>query len=149
MKQNIIILKIGQEVARYLDIELNGYALIAVVESTKAQKIINHTEETIYLQGKLEKIENTSMAEGLEKIKQNYLEDMGMEMTEEEILAIFTPLQLVNYGETKPNIFLVAFLMIGIIIIGIACILLIKIFINSQKQTKQKKEKKETNFKNV
>lgn len=141
MKQNIIILKIGQEVARYLDIELNGYALIAVVESTKAQKIINHTEETIYLQGKLEKIENTSMAEGLEKIKQNYLEDMGMEMTEEEILAIFTPLQLVNYGETKPNIFLVAFLMIGIIIIGIACILLIKIFINSQKQTKQKKEK--------
>ena len=82
MKQNIIIPKIGQEVARYLDIELNGYALIAVVEKEEAQKIINNQEDTIYLQGKLVKIENTSMAEGLEKIKQNYLEDMGMEMSQ-------------------------------------------------------------------
>ncbi len=146
MKQNIIIPKIGQEVARYLDIELNGYALIAVVEKEEAQKIINNQEDTIYLQGKLVKIENTSMAEGLEKIKQNYLEDMGMEMTEEEILAIFTPLQLVNYGQTKPNILLVILLIISFIAVGIICILLVKVLI---KNNKTKKEKKETNFKNV
>ncbi len=146
MKQNIIIPKIGQEVARYLDIELNGYALIAVVEKEEAQKIINNQEDTIYLQGKLVKIENTSMAEGLEKIKQNYLEDMGMEMTEEEILAIFTPLQLVNYGQTKPNILLAILLIISFIAVGIICILLVKVLI---KNNKTKKEKKETNFKNV
>ena len=49
MKQNIIILKTGKEVARYLDIELNGYALIAVIENTEAQKIIDNEKfkETI------------------------------------------------------------------------------------------------------
>lgn len=146
MKQNITILKIGQEVARYLDIELNGYALIAVVEKEEAQKIINNQEDTIYLQGKLVKIENTPMLEGLEKIKQNYLEDMGMEMTEEEILAIFTPLQLVNYGQIKPNIFLVAILIISFIIVGIICFSLVKLLFENNKT---KKEKKETNFKNV
>ena len=86
------------------------------------------------------------MAEGLEKIKQNYLEDMGMEMTEEEILAIFTPLQLVNYGQTKPNILLAILLIISFIAVGIICILLVKVLI---KNNKTKKEKKETNFKNV
>ena len=146
MKQNITILKIGQEVARYLDIELNGYALIAVVEKEEAQKIINNQEDTIYLQGKLVKIENTPMSEGLEKIKQNYLEDMGMEMTEEEILAIFTPLQLVNYGQIKPNIFLVAILIISFIIVGIICFSLVKLLFENNKK---KKKKKETNFKNV
>lgn len=134
MKQNIIILKTGKKVARYLDIELNGYALIAVIENTEAQKIIDNEKEPIYVQGKLEKIENTSMAEGLEKIKQNYLEDMGMEMTEEEILAIFTPLQLVNYGETRPNTFLVLFLIIGLITMVIICFLLLRILIKNKRE---------------
>ena len=39
--------------------------------------------------------------------KLDYLEDLGMEMPEEDILNMFTKLQLVNYREQKPNALLV------------------------------------------
>lgn len=87
------------------------------------------------------------MEEGLQNIKQNYLEDLGTEMSEEEILNMFTQLQLINYKEEIPNIFLVIFIILVIIVIAIACIILINTAIKNKKQAK--KVKKESNFKNV
>lgn len=142
-------MKTGQDVAKYIDIELNGYALVAVVENAMTQKIFNNEGETIYLQGRLRKIENTSMQEGLDRIKEAYLEDLGTEMSKEEILNMFTPLQLVSFKEEKPNIFLVMFLIIALIGIGLACGILIKITIQNQKQYKKKEKKGENSFKNV
>lgn len=136
----------GQDVAKYIDIELNGYALIAVVENSIVQDILNNEEDTVYLTGKLQNIENTNMAKGLSKIKENYLEDLGMEMPEEDILNMFTKLQLVNYGEEKPNVLIVIALVVSIIIVLICIILLVKITITNKNNKKENKERK---FKNV
>lgn len=136
----------GQDVAKYIDIELNGYALIAVVENNIAQNILNNEEDSIYLTGKLQNIENTNMAEGLSKIKENYLEDLGMDMPEEDILNMFTKLQLVNYGEEKPNVLIVVALVVSIIIVVVALVILVKITITNKNNKKEDKERK---FKNV
>lgn len=58
------------------------------------------------------------MLQGLEGIKENYKEDFFWELTEEEILNMFTPLQLVSYGNQKPSIVIVAIPCV-IIILGI------------------------------
>lgn len=138
----------GKDVAKYIDVELNGYALIAIVENSIAQEVLKDEEKEIYITGKLQNLENTDMSEGLTKIKENYLEDLGKDMSEEEILNIFTKLQLVNYGEEKPNILIVVALMIAIIIVLIGMVLLIRITINNKKKN-NKKENKESKFKNV
>lgn len=136
----------GQDVAKYIDIELNGYALIAVVENNIAQDILNNEEDTVYLTGKLQNIENTKMSEGLTKIKENYLEDLGMDMPEEDILNMFTKLQLVNYGEEKPNVLIVVALLVSIIVVIICVILLLKVTLTNKNNKKENKERK---FKNV
>lgn len=136
----------GQDVAKYIDIELNGYALIAVVENSIVQDILNNEEDTVCLTGKLQNIENTNMSEGLSKIKENYLEDLGMDMPEEDILNMFTKLQLVNYGEEKPNVLIVVALLVSIIVVIICVILLLKVTLTNKNNKKENKERK---FKNV
>lgn len=88
----------GKQVARFIDIEMNGKALIALVEKEEAERILQNENEEIYVEGLLQTFKDEKMVNAYESIKQNYLEDFSGELTEEEILNLFTPLQLLCYG---------------------------------------------------
>lgn len=89
--------KNGMQVARFIDIEMNGKALIALVEKEEAEKLIQNETEEMYIEGTLQTFKDEKMVSAYENIKQNYLEDFSEQMTEEEILNLFTPLQLLCY----------------------------------------------------
>lgn len=90
--------KDGIQVARFIDIEMNGKALIALVEKEEAEKLTQNETEEMYIEGILQTFKDEEMVAAYEGIKQNYLEDFSEQMTEEEILNLFTPLQLLCYG---------------------------------------------------
>lgn len=89
--------KDGIQVARFIDIEMNGKALIALVEKEEAEKLTQNETEEMYIEGILQTFKDEEMVAAYEGIKQNYLEDFSEQMTEEEILNLFTPLQLLCY----------------------------------------------------
>ena len=61
-------------------------------------------------------------------------------------LNMFTKLQLVNYGEEKPNVLIVVGLVVSIIVTVVALVILVKITITNKNNKKENKERK---FKNV
>ena len=105
------------ENVRYVDIDVNGQALICVVDNEIASKIENSDFENLKVEGVLK---NLSEDEAVKGIKQNYIEDFQWELSEEEVLEMFTNLQLVSYGEQKPNIAIVA--VCSIVILGMAAL---------------------------
>ena len=133
----------GNKVACFVDIDVNGKAFIAIVEDKKAKEITSGAETDMYLEGIIKKFDDPKMLEGLENIKQNYLEDFSEELTEEEILDMFTPMQFLCYGEEKTNFIVVVVLLMGIIfsLIGIiiAITKILKPVKSKQKRMKKKK----------
>lgn len=63
----------------------------------------------------MQHITQEDMLASIEGIKQNYIEDFYWELSEEEVLAMFTDMQLVSYASQKPNGVLVACLVAGIL----------------------------------
>jgi len=114
------------ENARYVDIDVNGQALICVVDNEIASKIENNDFENLKVEGVLK---NLSEDEAVKGIKQNYIEDFQWELTEEAVLAMFTDFQLVSYEEQKTNTAVVAvcgILIIGMLALAIFCIIKIR-----------------------
>ncbi len=128
----------GNRLARFIDIEVNGKAFIALVEKTKAEEILKNENQEMYLDGIVKIFSEPDMIEGFEMIKQNYLEDFSEELTEEEILDLFTPMQFLSFGEERPNIVLISILFVGIFVSGICLLIAI---VNTIKSVKSKQEK--------
>lgn len=133
--------KQGEQVARFIDIEVNGKALIALVERNQAEKILEGEEKEMYVEGILQTFQEPDMVNGYENIKQNYLEDFSTELTEEEILDLFTPMQLLSYGVEKPNFVFMMVLIIGTVGMGIC--LVIAVFKTVKPVTSRQKRMKE------
>lgn len=110
------------ENAKFVDIDVNGQALICIAENKIASKIESKDFETLSIEGVLKDL---SSEEAMQGIKQNYIEDFYWELNEEEVLAMFTKLQLVSYNSQKPSIAMVIIcsaLIVAMIIIAIVCI---------------------------
>ena len=90
--------------AKFVDIDVNGKAFICIVENEIASQIESGDFENLSIEGVLKDL---SSEEAMQGIKQNYIEDFYWELSEEEVLAMFTNLQLVSYGSQKPNMVMV------------------------------------------
>lgn len=133
----------GEQVARFIDIEVNGHALIALVEKQEAQRIIESQEEEMCIEGVWQTFSDENMKQGYENIKRNYLMDFEAELSEEEILDLFTSKQLLSYGVQKPNAIFLISLVIAIIGTGICLVIAIVKTIgytNSRQERARKKE---------
>lgn len=102
----------GVQVARFLDIEVNGKALIALVDKEVADRVLENEDKEMYIEGIWQNFQNEDMLHAYEGIKQNYLEDFSGEMSEEEILNLFTTKQLLSYGVQKPSLIYIAVLIL-------------------------------------
>lgn len=110
------------ENAKFVDIDVNGQALICIVENEIASKIESGDFETLNIEGTLKDL---SSEEAIQGIKQNYIEDFYWELSEEEVLAMFTKLQLVSYDNQKPNLVMVivsSAIILAMVVIEIFCI---------------------------
>jgi hypothetical protein len=114
-----------EPVAQFLDIEINGKALISIVKNEEVERIINNEKnEDMYIEGILCASDDLQIVDTLEKIKGNYIEDFGEELTEEEILYMFTCTQLINYGVNRPAVAFPIILIICIIVVAVVIIFL-------------------------
>lgn len=110
------------ENAKFVDIDVNGQALICIAENKIASKIESGDFETLSIEGVLKDL---SSEEAMQGIKQNYIEDFYWELSEEEVLAMFTNLQLVSYGSQKPNMAMVivcSVVIVAMLVIALFCI---------------------------
>ena len=115
-----------KQVGKFIDIEMNGKVLIAILDTKTAEKVLNNMDgKEQYIEGKLIKYTEENMVDGYNKIKQNYLEDFGGELTEDEIMEMFTRLQLLNYGIKRPNIVVSILLIFATFFIFTSIIILI------------------------
>lgn len=110
------------ENAQFVDIDVNGKAFICIVENEIANEIENGNFKNLKLEGVLKNLSNEEAVQG---IKQNYIEDFFWELSEEEVLSMFTNLQLVSYGQQKPNILIVivcSVIIVAMIIVLCLCV---------------------------
>ena len=123
----------GKVVAKYIDFDMDGYSLVAVVKSEEAKKILNGEQN--YIEGRLEKFtgEHKSayddyVKDYVNKFKNEYKpsedgeEASEEKYTEEELKSIFVPIQLNNY-EYESYIGAIYVLLVGIGIVILICLI--------------------------
>lgn len=109
------------ETGLFVDIDLDGYSLIAVVPIREEKALFEGKQKTVH--GTLELFHDDAMVDGYHKIKQKYLQDFKDDATEEEILGMFIPYQLNAYNGQKSNqtISILVFLIPLVIAFGFFC----------------------------
>ncbi len=91
-----------KETGLFVDIDLDGYSLIAVVPISYEEDLFSGDKTTVH--GTLEVFQDEAMIDGYQKIQQQYLEEFKDDATEEEILEMFLPYQLNAYNGKKSDI---------------------------------------------
>lgn len=109
--------------ARFVDVEINGYWMITLMNSSKAQKLIASEKDDIVIKGKLEKFDTGAKLKGYNAIKESYVNLLKDAATREEVMSNFTLVQLNEYNGSKTGIYIWAVLGVGVILIFIILII--------------------------
>ncbi len=109
-------------VARFVDVDLNGYFMISLITPSKAQQLFATDSEDIVMKGKLEKFDTGAKLKGYNVIKEAYVNSMKEEATREEVMSNFTLVQFNEYGGSKTGIYMWAILGTGVIILFVILI---------------------------
>ena len=134
-----------EPVGKFIDIEINGKVLVSILDLDTAKSILESEKEPKYIEGKLIHFKEENMLEGLNNIKQNYLEDFGWELSEDEIIDMFASAQLLNYGIKRPNVIITIVLILSsvfvLVCIGILIIRIIRPNLDNIEKVKIKGKK--------
>lgn len=103
--------------ARFVDVDIDGYAMITLMTPSTAQKLIVSESEDIVIKGKLEKFDRGAKLKGYNAIKEFYVSSLSDTMTREEVMNNFTLVQLNEYNGSKTSIYIWAVLGVGITIL--------------------------------
>lgn len=101
--------------ALFIDIDIEGKSLIAVVEKEKAEQLLNQ-QNTIEITGKLELNNNTEMEKGKNNIINDYLNQIETDEQKELIKSNFLPGVLNEYEMNQDIIIVITSITILIII---------------------------------
>lgn len=105
----------GKVVGRFLDVDMHGHSLIALVDIQTTEKLENGTGLR-EISGNLVTFKDPIITDTIEKVKQEYIERYEGTLTEEQTLSMFVPYQLDQYdGKGFP--FILIIILIGIIVI--------------------------------
>lgn len=99
-----------KKVARFSLVEVNGYAMVSLIEPQKLEQLKDDTSENIVIRGKLEKFEKDAKLKGYNAIKDIMVKNYQGELTREEILNLFTLVQLNQYNGSKMSLYFFALL---------------------------------------
>lgn len=99
-----------KKVARFSLIEVNGYAMVSLIEPQKLKQLESDTSQNIIIRGKLEKFESDAKLKGYNAIKDIMIQNYQGELTREEILNLFTLVQLNQYNGSKMSLYFFAVL---------------------------------------
>ena len=106
-----------RELAEYVDIDLDGYSLIALVDKDLASKILN--EEQFYITGYITEFDDVH-EEALHQIKEYYKDELFKgEYTEEQIETLFLDTQIMEYSSSKITYYILWVVLLGISGFGI------------------------------
>lgn len=106
-----------KEVAHFIDVDINGYSMISLIEFDLAQRLLEDESQNIVIKGKLEKFENGLLGQVYNKIRENYIKKFQEEVPKEEIMNNFTLVQLNQYQGSKISMYIEG--MIGVILIAL------------------------------
>ncbi len=109
----------NKRVARFASINLNDYFLASLIETDKAKEMMNEETENIVIRGKLEKFNTGAKLNGYNAMKELYVRYLSESATREEVLNNFTLVQLNQYGGSKINIYVIAAVAFGFIVLFI------------------------------
>ena len=109
--------------AYYIDIDIDGYSLITIVNKGLGEKIFDKKEKIEFIDGFITLFDEEKSHKGvMNSIKKDYLEQFGEDWTKEDIDDTFVPFQINAYKNVKSeNIILLA-------VFGIIDIVLLWIF---------------------
>lgn len=112
--------------AYYIDIDIDGYSLITIVNKNLGENILNEKEKINYIDGFITQFDQEDSHKGvMDSIKKDYLEQFGENWTKEDVDNTFIPFQVNAYKNQKlENI-------IFLVIFGIGDILLIWLLVKS------------------
>lgn len=96
--------------AYYIDIDIDGYSLITIVNKDLGEKIFDDEEKVDSIDGFITLFDEEESHKGvMNSIKKNYLEQFGENWTKEDIDDTFVPFQIDAYKNVKSeNIILLA-----------------------------------------
>lgn len=129
-----------KELAEYVDLDLEGYSLIALVNKSLADKILN--QEQFYITGYLTEFVDVHK-EALNQIKNYYKDELFEgEYSQEEIEILFLNTQIMEYDSSKIMYYILWIVLLGVGGIGIYQIICGIRILTSPKMTKwyQKQE---------
>ena len=112
----------GESKGHFVDIDLDGRSLIAIVKIDKAKDLFKDGDKVIT--GKLEAFKKGALKDGYDEIVKKYVDDFSEQASEEEIKSAFMPVQLNAYNASKYKI------LIPFVVIMLPLALAVLMFIN-------------------
>lgn len=105
--------------AYYVDIDVEGYSLITLVERDIAKELFSDNNSITYIDGVITYLDEYKDHNGvIDGIKKDYLENFGEEYTMEDIDSLILPIQVNSYQNPKSTfIFILMLLVIGLIVV--------------------------------
>lgn len=102
-----------KKVARFVDVDINGYSMITLMTPEKATKLFEDESGNIVIRGKLEKFDHDAKLKGYRAIQERYVTLFKEEATREEVLNNFTLVQFNEYRGSKTTLYIFTTLGLG------------------------------------
>lgn len=106
----------GVEVAYYVDLDLEGYSLLSLIDKETATAILN--KEVFYVDGKLTNLTGTHK-EGIDKVIDYYKNDLFTEYDSVMIDEMILPFELDNYAEEISNSYIAIGILVSLALLSI------------------------------